>query len=106
MRPRGVTSLRARLLAFLLAAIVLAAGAQAFVAYRTVLQEADEIFDYHMQQMASSLRSGLPPGSVAGGLGGPDQNIEFVVQVWTTDGVRRNDNAVKTPMPTSEPTRS
>ena len=39
-------SLRARLLWFLLAAIVLAAGSQAFVAYRTVLNEADEIFDY------------------------------------------------------------
>ncbi|RZL57429.1 MAG: two-component sensor histidine kinase [Variovorax sp.] len=99
MRPRGVTSLRARLLAFLLAAIVLAAGAQAFVAYRTVLQEADEIFDYHMQQMASSLRSGLPPGSVAGGLGGPDQNFEFVVQVWTTDGVRIFESADQAALP-------
>ena len=99
MRPRGVTSLRARLLAFLLAAIVLAAGAQAFVAYRTVLQEADEIFDYHMQQMALSLRSGLPPGAVAGGLGGPDQNFEFVVQVWTTDGVRIFESADQAALP-------
>ena len=93
------TSLRARLLVFLLAAIVLAAGAQAFVAYRTVLQEADEIFDYHMQQMALSLRSGLPPGAAVGGLGGAEQNFEFVVQVWTTDGVRIFESADKAALP-------
>ena len=56
---------RARLLWFLLAAIVLAAGTQAFVAYRTVLDEAEEIFDYHMQQMALSLRAG--PAAQRGG---------------------------------------
>ena len=60
---RRAGSLRARLLWFLLAAIVLAGAVQALVTYRTVLREADEIFDYHMQQMAMSLRSGLPPGS-------------------------------------------
>ncbi|MFS2163021.1 two-component sensor histidine kinase, partial [Variovorax sp. Varisp62] len=62
-------SLRARLLWFLLVAIVLAAGAQALVAYRTVLAEADDIFDYHMQQMALSLRAGLPPSAAVGGIG-------------------------------------
>ena len=80
---RWTGSLRARLLVFLLAAIVLAAGAQALVAYRTVLKEADDIFDYHMQQMALSLRAGLPPSAAVGGLGGAEQNFDFVVQVWT-----------------------
>jgi two-component system OmpR family sensor kinase len=92
-------SLRARLLLFLLAAIVLAAGAQAFVAYRTVLKEADEIFDYHMQQMAMSLRSGLPPSSAVGGIGGAEQNFEFVVQVWTADGVRIFESAEQAALP-------
>jgi two-component system OmpR family sensor kinase len=92
-------SLRARLLLFLLAAIVLAAGAQAFVAYRTVLNEADEIFDYHMQQMAMSLRSGLPPSSAVGGIGGVEQNFEFVVQVWTADGVRIFESAEQAALP-------
>jgi two-component system OmpR family sensor kinase len=95
-------SLRARLLLFLLAAIVLAAGAQAFVAYRTVLKEADDIFDYHMQQMAMSLRSGLPPGSGSGGIGGipgVEQNFEFVVQVWTADGVRIFESAEQAALP-------
>lgn len=92
-------SLRARLLVFLLAAIVLAAGAQALVAYRTVLKEADDIFDYHMQQMALSLRAGLPPSAAVGGLGGAEQNFEFVVQVWTVDGVRIFESAEEAALP-------
>ena len=53
-------SLRGRLLWFLLAAISIATLAQASIAYRTSLRDADQIFDYHMQQMALSLRSGAP----------------------------------------------
>jgi two-component system, OmpR family, sensor kinase len=83
-------SLRARLLWFLLAAITLAAVVQALFAYRTARAEADEIFDYHMQQMAMSLRSGLP---MAGAPGASDNvhdeaGYDFVVQVWTADGLR------------------
>ncbi|MDN4052753.1 ATP-binding protein [Massilia sp. YIM B02763] len=84
-------SLRGRLLWFLLAAITIAAVAQAFIAYRTALQDADQIFDYHMQQMALSLRSRIPLTSteetanvetpVAG-------NDDLVVQVWSPDGVQ------------------
>jgi len=92
-------SLRARLLGFLLIAIVLAAGVQATVAYRTVLHEADEIFDYHMQQMALSLRSGLPPGGAVGGLAGGEENFEFVVQVWTADGERIFESAADAALP-------
>lgn len=92
-------SLRARLLWFLLAAIVLAAGAQALVAYRTVLAEADDIFDYHMQQMALSLRAGLPPSAAVGGLGAAEQNFDFVVQVWTADGVRIFESAEQAALP-------
>lgn len=92
-------SLRARLLWFLLAAIVLAAGTQAFVAYRAVLDEADDIFDHHMQQMAMSLRAGLPPSSAVGGLGGGEENFEFIVQVWTLDGVRIFESAAQAALP-------
>lgn len=84
-------SLRGRLLWFLLAAITIAAVAQASIAYRTALQDADQIFDYHMQQMALSLRSRIPLTSteetanvetpVAG-------NDDLVVQVWSPDGVQ------------------
>ena len=99
MIRRFTGSLRARLLWFLLAAIVLAAGFQAAVAYRTVLHEADEIFDYHMQQMAMSLRAGLPPGAAVGGLAGGEQNFVFVVQVWTADGERIFESAADAALP-------
>ena len=83
-------SLRTRLLWLLLAAIVLTAIAQAFIAYRTARAEADEIFDYHMQQMALSLRSGLPSNGAIGTGGDPqdEEDLNFVVQVWTADGLR------------------
>jgi len=86
-------SLRGRLLWFLLAAITIAAVAQATIAYRTALHDADQIFDYHMQQMALSLRSGTPlsndeararleADSSASG------NDDMVVQMWSPDGVQ------------------
>lgn len=83
-------SLRARLLWFLFAAIILTAIAQAFIAYRTALAEANEIFDYQMQQMAMSLRPGLPVSSelVDRFITNEDENFDFVVQVWTADGRR------------------
>ncbi len=81
-------SLRQRLMMFLLAAVSLAAFLQAYSAYRTALAEADQLFDYQMQQMAFSLR-----GSVAGpGSGtislplGEQQSFDFHVQVWSLDG--------------------
>ena len=83
-------SLRGRLLWFLLAAITIAAIAQASIAYRTALQDADEIFDYHMQQMALSLRSSAPlANSEAAALAEAEaENNDLMVQVWTPDGVQ------------------
>ncbi len=83
-------SLRTRLLALVLAAIVGAALLQGGVAYRNARDEADQIFDYHMQQMALSLRSGLPAAVLQGApLDLPEvEGFDFVVQVWTMDGLR------------------
>lgn len=83
-------SLRARMLWSLLAVILLAAVIQGGSAYRTALREADQIFDYNMQQMALSMRSGNPLGN-RGGLQdfeGGFGDFDFVVQVWTADGIR------------------
>jgi two-component system OmpR family sensor kinase len=95
------TSLRVRLLVFLLAAIALAAGVQGVMAYRSALAEADALFDYHMQQTAFALRAGLPPG--AQGLGSAtapeDENHEFIVQVWTNEGLRIFESAVGAALP-------
>lgn len=101
MKLRVSHSLRTRLLWLLLAAIFLTAAAQALVAYQTARTEADEIFDYHMQQMAMSLRSGLPVGTTEAGpdLIIEDQNDEFVVQVWSTNGVRVFQSAARATLP-------
>jgi len=81
-------SLRGRLLWFLLAAISMAAVAQAMIAYRSALYDADQIFDYHMQQMALSLRSGAPMTNSSSGPMPDAENNDLVVQVWTPDGVQ------------------
>ena len=83
-------SLRARMLWSLLAVILLGAVIQGVSAYRTALKEANRIFDYNMQQMALSMRSGIP---LANGGDSPDfdsgfGNFDFVVQIWTDNGVR------------------
>ena len=94
-------SLRGRLLWFLLAAISIAAVVQASVAYRTALDNADQIFDYHMQQMALALRSSAPlsNGEVQAGLEADAENNELMVQVWTPDGVQvfRTDSRTRLP---------
>jgi two-component system OmpR family sensor kinase len=85
-------SLRGRLLWYLLAAITIAALAQASIAYRTALRDADQIFDYHMQQMALSLRSNTPLATSEQGprTGDPgaESDDDLVVQVWSPDGVQ------------------
>jgi two-component system OmpR family sensor kinase len=91
MKVRVTHSLRGRLLWFLLAAITIAAVAQASIAYRTALNDADQIFDYHMQQMALSLRSRVPLTSAADAASADTPisgNDDLVVQVWSPDGVR------------------
>ncbi|WP_371767654.1 ATP-binding protein [Massilia sp.] len=90
MKVRVTHSLRGRLLWFLLAAITIAAVAQASIAYRTALNDADQIFDYHMQQMALSLRSRVPLTSTENADADTpiSGNDDLVVQVWSPDGVR------------------
>jgi len=81
-------SLRGRLLWFLLAAITMAAFAQAVIAYRSALSDADQIFDYHMQQMAMSLRSSATLTNKAADTAADPENDDLVVQVWTPDGAQ------------------
>ncbi|WP_370663875.1 ATP-binding protein [Massilia forsythiae] len=91
MKARVTHSLRGRLLWYLLAAITIAAIAQATIAYRTALNDADQIFDYHMQQMALSLRSRVPLTSseAANSVDTPVAgNDDLVLQVWSPDGVQ------------------
>ena len=78
-------SLRGRLLGFVLVAILLAAILQAITAYRGALQQADAMFDDHLQQVARSMRSGAPLGMTAED-GTDDAGFDLYVQIWGQDG--------------------
>lgn len=80
-------SLRRRLLVSTMTAVVLAALLQALSAYRGALQQADEMFDYHLQQMAYSLRGGPALGTPF--LEDPrDSDSGYVIQIWGPNGVQ------------------
>lgn len=80
-------SLRGRLLWFVLVAILLAAVLQAATAYRSALQQADAMFDDHLQQVARSLRSSIPLGSLLAEEEG-DTDFDLYVQIWGKDGTQ------------------
>lgn len=87
MKKTATHSLRKRLLWFVLAAILGAAVLQAGTAYRGALRQADAMFDEHLQQMARSLRSGVPlnlPLEEAD----DDDRFEVYVQIWGLDGTQ------------------
>ncbi|WP_225980936.1 sensor histidine kinase N-terminal domain-containing protein, partial [Paracidovorax avenae] len=101
LSARAPHSLRARLLCFLFVAIVCAALLQFALAYRSALAEADQIFDYHMQQTAMALRPGVP--AMAEGTPEPleqeEESTEFVVQIWSSDGLRVFESSVGAALP-------
>jgi two-component system OmpR family sensor kinase len=94
-------SLRTRLLRLLLAAIVLTAVVQALIAYRSARADADQIFDYQMQQTALSLRAGLPVGATGRALAESEgaDHTDFVIQVWTADGLLVFESAARAALP-------
>ena len=80
-----MSSIRLRLLLWLLAMLAAAAAVMGAVAYRTVLAETEALFDYQLRQMALSLRDqGEIAPAQAQALG--DEQLDFVVQIWTADG--------------------
>lgn len=84
---RANHSLRGRLLWFILVAILLAAVLQAVTAYRGALQQADAMFDDHLQQVARSMRSGAPLGG-AFEEGTDGNGFDLYVQIWGPDGTQ------------------
>jgi two-component system OmpR family sensor kinase len=86
-RRHASHSLRRRLLWLVLLAIVFVTLLQAVTAYRGALRQADALFDEHLQQMARSMRNGVPPG-----LSPEDfdtaQGLHLYVQIWGQDGTQ------------------
>ena len=95
------SSLGARLLLFIGLAIALLAVLQGALAYRNALVQTDTLFDYQMQQTAFALRAGLPVDAKGRPEGTPpeDENDEFIVQVWTNEGLRIFESALGAALP-------
>jgi two-component system OmpR family sensor kinase len=83
-----MNSLRTKLLVWLLGAVTVIGAGGAWVSYRHALAEANAFFDYHLEQTALLLREqayGFAPNS---GLPQEVPAYDFIVQVWTLDGMR------------------
>lgn len=79
-------SLRLRLFVLLLALAALVALVVAGATYASVRAEADELFDYHLRQMAMSLRDqGRIAEDERAAIANPD--LDYVVQIWSLDGL-------------------
>jgi two-component system, OmpR family, sensor kinase len=84
-----MSSIRRQLIGALLAAVAATLLLAAVATYRVARQEVDELFDYHLRQLALSLRdqafSSAHNPLDASEL---DDDFDFVIQVWTREGSR------------------
>jgi len=83
-----VRSLRARLLVWLLGGVLLVGAAGGWFVYRNALVEADAFFDYHLRQTALLLSDQPVEYLLNPAIPQTSADYDFVVQVWTLDGVR------------------
>ena len=80
-----MNSIRVRVLLSLLGMLVVTALVMGALTYRNVLAETESLFDYQLRQMAFSLRD---QGEIAPAQASTlaDEELDFVVQIWTADG--------------------
>jgi two-component system OmpR family sensor kinase len=81
-----VNSVRRYLLLSLLSAVAFAGLLATAAVYYQAREEFDEVFDYHLRQMALSLRD--RSFERAAGQGGQGDGFDFVIQIWDGDGTR------------------
>ena len=84
-----MTSIRRRLLWWLLTIILLATGVAALLVHRRAETEANAMFDRHLSEVAITLLDQRFEDEEILGTLDQESQYDLVVQVWTTDGVRR-----------------
>ncbi len=89
-------SIRRELVVWLAAGLAVALAAAAVATYLRAREEANEIFDYQLRQMAASL-TGVPLAGTPGGLALGDDAL--VVQVWDRNGVQLFLSQPQQPLP-------
>lgn len=77
-------SIRRTLLIWLLALVIFGVGFAGWLIYRQALAEANELFDYQLQQIAAALPS-EPFSSVLSSRSESDEGV--VIQIWNRNGV-------------------
>jgi two-component system, OmpR family, sensor kinase len=90
-----VTSVRRKLLAALLLAVVVIEGFGAWVTYWMAREQLDYVFDYHLRQMALSL-SDRALAEMAARRAGPE--LDFSIEIYE-DGVRTYLSTPDAPLP-------
>lgn len=85
---RGWMSLRRQLLLSLLGAVLGVFLLGSLATYQLTRSELDEIMDYHLRQLALSLRAPMYGPQQEPGLGPDDQLFDMVIQVWDEQGLR------------------
>lgn len=81
-------SIRARLLLWLLGAVLLSGLGGGWLIYRNALEEANAFFDYQLRQTALTLRDQSFQYAVPPDVNVNEPGYDFVVQVWSLEGVR------------------
>ena len=83
-----MNSVRARLLVWLLGGVLFVGAVGGGFVYRNALVEADVFFDYHLRQTALLLSDQPVEYLLSPDIPQTNAEYDFVVQVWTLDGVR------------------
>jgi len=83
-----MSSLRGRLLVWLLGGVLLVGAAGGWFVYRNALVEADVFFDYQLRQTALLLSDQPVEYLLNPDIPQTSAEYDFVVQVWTLDGLR------------------
>ena len=83
-----MNSVRARLLAWLLGGVLFVGAVGGWFVYRNALVEADVFFDYHLRQTALLLSDQPVEYLLSPDIPQTSADYDFVVQVWTLNGVR------------------
>jgi two-component system OmpR family sensor kinase len=83
-----MNSVRGRLLVWLLGGVLFVGAVGGWFVYRNALVEADAFFDYHLRQTALLLSDQPVEYLLSPDIPQTTADYDFVVQVWTLDGVR------------------
>lgn len=94
-----MTSIRSRLLAWLLGGVAVAVAVGGTSTYLLARDEAGALADYQLQQTALTLRDHAVTAEIITRGGDPDDALEMLVQIWSREGARLYRSDPRTAMP-------